>query len=379
MNQELRYVPVLRCRQQENIVLKSFNFGKHIYPCIEITKEIDRLPQPPGKNAKKSTVPKALKKFEEVYVTLVTSIKAEKVFVDLPVHINYKGKDKARLNFFTTVIRSRAKRTEYMEKLSALNTKVIPVISTYAEITNERGSLQLQEQHLRSTFKILAFRTFMKTFHRDYAQIKEIIKKTDYLIMDWEDITLDLTDDDQFEIVSDLQKLNCTVITLRNSFPIDITNSGLEHGKKIDQIDNTLPTIFQKYNSSAFADYCGIKKDALTSGGVSSPGAIYYDAADNEFYGFRYKFGSHKLGDKKPDLQEFVTTIVPAILKCDATKRMQKHHLDFLGLDNIGWKMINDISDGKELGRSAAKFKRIAIEHYLHCIKKKIENGDFET
>jgi hypothetical protein len=57
---------------------------------------------------------------------------------------------------------------------------------------------------------------------------------------------------------------------------------------------------------------------------------------------------------------------------------MQADSLDFLGDENYGWKIIKNIELGKPLGesgKSAAKFKRIGMEHYLHCIKTKIENG----
>jgi hypothetical protein len=118
----------------------------------------------------------------------------------------------------------------------------------------------------------------------------------------------------------------------------------------------------------------------ITDGGVISPGFIYYDAVENEFYGYRFKYGSHKKGGIKPDLSEFETTIVPAVIASDSTKRMRDSLLDYLGRDNIGWKMIRNIERGGafgESGKSAAKFKRIGMEHYLHCLKMKILNGDF--
>ena len=41
MGKLLKYMPVLRVRQEEVKVLKSFDFGNRIYPCLEIIKELD--------------------------------------------------------------------------------------------------------------------------------------------------------------------------------------------------------------------------------------------------------------------------------------------------------------------------------------------------
>ena len=80
-------------------------------------------------------------------------------------------------------------------------------------------------------------------------------------------------------------------------------------------------------------------------------------------------------------MSEFERTIIPAVIKSEAANRMQKHSLDYLGSDNEGWRIIKNIERGVllgESGKSAAKFKRISMEHYLHCIKSKISNGDFD-
>ncbi|MBN8697557.1 MAG: hypothetical protein J0L87_13585 [Bacteroidetes bacterium] len=57
---------------------------------------------------------------------------------------------------------------------------------------------------------------------------------------------------------------------------------------------------------------------------------------------------------------------------------MQKHPLNFLNGENIGWVMLNSIANKKESGKSAPKFKRIGMGHYLHAMKVRISNGDFD-
>jgi hypothetical protein len=370
MSKEPKYVPIFRGRQQEFEVLKSFDFGKRIYPCIEIIKELDRLPPKPRKGAKKPAVPKPTKKFEEVYLPLIQNLTAEKVFVDLPVHLSTrKNMVDVTLDFLQTVVGNRKTRTSYMKKFESLASKVIPVISTYYGRTGEANSITLQANDLRTSFGILAFRTFPESFHRDILQIESILTKKDYVIMDWEDTLLDRSDEEQTVIIEKLLTLKCNIIIHRNAVPKEMTNVSLIHTRVIDRIDNSLLDKYKDFSGQGFSDYSGIKKDEINKGGAVSPGFIYYDAVNNQFYGYK--------SDVKK-LSEFETTIVPAVISSAATTRMNTHALDYLGTANIGWGIIQRIHRREEPGGSAGKFKRIGMEHYLHCMKTRISNGDFD-
>lgn len=381
MSTLLKYMPIFRGRLQELKVLKSFNFGDKIYPCLEIIKELDRVNPKKEMDAQISLFgQKNGKTFESVYIPLIKSIKADKVFIDLPVHLNQSANmQPPTLLFLRTVITKREKRTEYLKKLKPVASKIIPVISSYLQVSGEGNSISLQEEEIRQDFKTLAFRTFIKTFPQDITQIKKSIKPNDFIIMDFENNELDKTDGDIQDIIEDFKSLNCNIIIHRNQIPQDITMTGLNHDNIVDTIDNSLPYIFKKFAGHCFSDYAGIKKDSITEGGVISPGFILYDAVLNNFFGFRYKNGGHKKDEIKPDLIEFETTIVPAIIASKSSKRMQ---LDYLGADNQGWKIIKNIElgekNGGESGKSPAKFKRISMEHYLHCLRVKISNGDFD-
>jgi len=375
MSKSLKYMPVLRGRQEEFKVLKTFDFGANIYPCLEIIKEIHRQPNKPKEGSKPSKAKP--KTFEGDYIPFIKNIKSERVFVDLPVHLNAEtGMKIETFKFLRGIVAKREKRTEYMKKLIPLAEKVIPVVSSYSQITG-KTEITVQENELRESFKTIAFRTFMKTFFQDMKQIEPLLNKTDYVIMDWDNEALDLEDGDQVDIVDHLKKLKCNVIVHRNSFTSSITNTGLTHGELVDAIDNNLVDKFKEFAGSSFSDYAGIKKDYIGDGGSISPGFVYYDAVNNEFYGYRYEHGGHKKGDILPDLKEFETRIVPAVISSAASKRMQKDALDFLGNENYGWFVLKNIHAKKESGRSAPKFKRIGMEHYLHCIKTRVLNGDF--
>ena len=113
MNQQLKYVPVFRGLQEEFKILKTFDFGKNIFPCIEIVKEIDHKVRQPKEGSGKPEKPE--KTFEESYLPLIGRIKSEKVFIDLPVQLKQNDKmNAASLLFLRTVVTIRDKRTEYM-------------------------------------------------------------------------------------------------------------------------------------------------------------------------------------------------------------------------------------------------------------------------
>lgn len=368
MDTNLKYAPIFRGRQQEIIVLKSFPFGDRIYPVLEIIKELDRKPATSKKKGK--TKPKPEKTFESVYLPLIDSIPAKHVFIDIPVHIVPRTRMKSEtLQFLRTVAGIRSTRTEYMMKFASKSDKVIPVISTYFSKTNEVNSIIKQEKDLRPTFKKLAFRTFPASFSNDIAQIKKIAKATDYVIIDFAEKALDLDDEDQLDIIDELQKLNCSVIVHRCSISSSITNVGLNHGRLVSGIDNSLLDTYEEFGGTAFSDHVGIKKDDLNEGGTISPGFIYYDATKNQFYGYK--------GLRK-NLDEYERTIVPAVISSSATTRMSAHSIDFLGAANAGWQTIQEIDMGVTSGKSPARFKWISMQHYLHCLKARIENGDFD-
>jgi len=365
------YIPVLRLRQEEKKVLTTFDFGNEIYPYVEIFKEFERLPpkHKPGKSKKE----RAAKHFHEIYIPTLNNIKSDKVFVDLPVHLKQSRKMKKEvLEFLRGVVANRQIRTEYLLSLNSLNDKLIPVISTYSQLTGEPNSIRLQEADLRAAYQTIAFRTSELTFSNDMRQIEAVAQLQDFLIIDLENYNLS-DQDDRATIEFMLKHLKtfdkCYVVLLRNSIHNSIKNFELGHGQRIDVVDNTLMDRFDDLGAHSFADYAGIKKDPIEGGGGISPGFIFYDAVDNGFYGFK--------GSVARELSDFESIIVPDVMRSDATKRMQGHSLDYLGLENKGWQILENISYGVESGKNQAKFKRISMEHYLHCIKTKISGGHF--
>lgn len=354
MGKELIYTPVFRSRQEENKVLKEFNFGSNIYPLIEIIKSKDRATN------KKS--------FEEIYGKLLKDIQAQKVLVDLPLYLNERRSTKPDiLDFTLRVISNWKERTSHLLSFSALAEKIIPVVGSYIR---QAGSSYLTEQLelLRPKFNQICFRVGFQTFLRDWNEIEPLLEKQDFLIIDFDQVNSAPGSSAIKEITETIKSLNLGHrIILRSSINNEVANKDLENDQVIYEADNSLQENFREYGGDSFADYAGIKKDNLTSGGSISPGFIFYDGAENLFFGFRYI--------NRRDLDAFKQDIVPAVLRSEAARRMVHSNIPFLSGDNLGWKILNDVYDGRENGKSQAKFKRVSMLHYLHCIKALIENN----
>lgn len=365
------YIPVFRLRQQEKKVLITFNFGSDIYPYVEIFKHFEQKPRAP-KTGSKAKPPK---QFHEIHLPTLQQIKSDKVFVDLPIQLKVSNKMKREvIEFLRGVVGNRDVRTMHLLSLKRISEKIIPVISTYSQRTGEPNSIKLQQADLRPSFHTLAFRTSGITFTNDMIQINTVIQPQDYLIIDLEERCLGNTDDmDAIQFMLDYVKIfsGCHVVLMNSPIDHKITNTGLDHGRKIERVDNSLMEKFEAFGADSFSDYAGIKRDVVESGGGISPGFIYYDAVENAFYGFK------GLKKNEPDLDDFREIIVRDVLTSDPTARMKRSTLEYLCRDNIGWKMIEDMWDQIEPWNSQAKFKRIAMEHYLYCIKTKILSGCF--
>ena len=360
METNLKYMPTFRVRQQEMIVLRSFDFEHQMYPLLEIVKEHDR-----ARNDESQ------KSFEDIHIDLIQNINADKVFVDLPVYLKVSGSMKTEVvDFSLRVINNFQNRSEYLNKLRGLNEKIIPVISSYVLKTGEQDTIQPQLSALNPNFTSIAFRLFPQSFNIDFPIVQSLARATDYIILDLDQIIPYSSSPPLRPIVSALRSYSvCNKILLRSAINTEIQNVGLDHGQIIFNADNSLIDSYLSFGVTAFGDYVGIKKDDLTAGGTISPGFIYFDATDNQYYGYKAKV--------KKDLSEFENTIVPDVLNSVPTANMLHSTPVYLTDQNAGYQTLLNIRMGGESGKSQAKFKKIAMEHYLYCIREMIRIGKF--
>lgn len=353
-------MPTFRVRQQEVLVLKSFDFGEHMYPLLEIVKEHDR--------ARKAD---AQLSFEDIHNGLINEIKAPHVFVDLPVYLKQSGAVKDEVVLFSfSVINNLEKRCEYINRLFPSNPKAIPVISSYLLKTGEPDTIQKQFELLSDNFDRLAFRLFPPSFAVDFPVVREIVRPDDYVIIDLDKMA-PYPSPPLRPVISALKGFaGCCKVLLRSAINSEIQNVNLEHSQVVMEADNNHIELDQmgNFGVNATGDYAGIKKDDLSAGGTISPGFIYYDAVENQYFGYKASI--------KGSLDEFKDTIVPDVINSVATKDMRAHNPPFVGPENPGYATLLRINEGDESGKSQAKFKRIAMEHYLHCMRIKIQTDE---
>lgn len=354
------YTPVFRSRQQENSVLTSFDFGDKILPLVEIIKEGDRV--------LKNGTPQI---YIQRYKKLLTNVNSKKILLDLPVYLRVGANTNQEvIRFFRGIISNLQRRIDYYNNYITLNRKIIPVISSLTPQTGQTDTIIAQFNALSPNYQRVAFRLFLNDFQDSINEIRSCIRETDIIIYD---IHTSSTGNPSVitnsgTIYSDFRDNHR--ILIRSAINTEIQNVDLVHGRIVGAADNSLLTSYKrtplKYNS--FGDFVGIKKDDITEGGSISPGFIIYDPIDNVFYGYRYS------GDNR-ELNQFEITIIPSVLNSQFMQELRNHHNHFLS-NNPGYDTLENIHAGNESGRNQAKFKKISMEHYLHCIKTLIDRGE---
>lgn len=349
------YMPVFRIRPQELELLKHFDFGDRICPYIEIVKE---------KNGPKKMG------FSTFFRALTLAIKSHTVFVDIPIHLKLDpSRTKKDVIEFLTPMRDVKNRIQKLLSLEE-SEKMVPVISSYHTLTGETGTIKKQVEKLRPIFPRLAFRITAKDpgFESEMDQVDPYLTSKDYLIVDFDEDSIDLPNEHINEINERLSQITiCPVVALRSAIPIGIKYKDFENDEEIPKTDNRLLSGYKLLNASAFGDYAGIKKDLLSKSGGSEDiiyGFIYYDATTNKYYGYKGSTSGYSA---------IKNSVIPMVIRSEAAKRMQKSSLNFLSDANRGWNLLNS-----SVYSRPQDLKRISMEHYVHCIKMLIKVGRFD-
>jgi hypothetical protein len=348
------YMPVFRARTHELDLLKSFNFGYRICPYIEIVKEKDR----PRKMS-----------YATLFRSLIMAIKSNIVFVDIPIHLRLETKTHADVMKFLLPMRNVDERILALSKL-APSDKMVPVISSYFSITGVSGTVKKQVEKLRPKFPRLAFRVKAKDpeFESEMDQIEPWLTAADHLIVDFDELPINLDSEEIKDIKNRLRKVSiCPVVVLRSAIPNDIKYKDFDDDEEIRETDNRLIRQYKSLGCTAFGDYVGIKKDLLPKSGGSEKviyGCIYYDGTNNTYYGYK---------GAEPGYAALKDSVIPMVINSKATKRMQNSDLNFISSDNLGWELLHNPTIGRP-----GDLKRVSMEHYIHCIRTKIDAGHFD-
>lgn len=346
------YMPVLRVRTHELELLKSFDFGPGICPCIEIIKEKGR---------------QKTMSFFQFYSCVILAIKSDKVFVDIPFQLKLAKKTKVDVINFLTAMRSVEKRNKALLELS-LADKMIPVISSYHNVTGVPGTIKKQVDQLRPTFRRLAFRISAKDpqFESELDQVEPFLTSSDHLLVDFDYDAVDTTNSYTSEIKKRLSEITvCPIVIIKNAIDNDIKYRELTNDEEVVGTQNNLLKHYKSLHASAFGDYAGIKKDLMLDGTPDPTktifGSIFFDPTMNAYYGYK---------GNEPGYNELRETVIPAIKGSAAIGRMTAVNEGFLSPKNVGWNMLHSPTTA-----TPGDLKRVAMEHYVHSIKVMIDNG----
>lgn len=337
------YIPVLKNGSVEFNVLKQLYeipIPKQIIPMVEVIQE------------------KVKTNLDKNFVDELSSIfrkhSEHSFLVDL-VKTNVPHSTTPAVRDLLTKV--NRKRDFYIHMLQRFHNikNAIPVISYNHNSYNIKTIIQ-DENILRRTFQILAFRITSQTFSSVFTDIKNLLRANDLFI-------LDIGSDNHFNPA--FKKIYINIKTLKDQvrFKSIILNSTKEKevtkigdGEPIFSIDNSLKDAYKTHYFDGFGDYACVTNQLPSIGGTISPAGIYYSRSHNYFVGFR----------RNKDLSEFEVHIAPAIKASEYWKEYSEAHHKTCP----GCKVINRIANGEEIGKSQAKWKEITMGHYIYTLSE---------
>lgn len=340
--ENLKYVPVLRYRQEEWAALTTVNLSSKILPLLEIIKEL------PRKGMKGS--------FETIYPAKLASLNRP-LMVDFPTYLPIVTSTESEVASFLRPVQADPNiRVGRFRKLASVP-NLIPVVTYNPQIPFISGVIRDTARSLRETFPRLAFRLFYNGFAAAISEVQQVAEAGDLFILDIDSSPHTSTPLKNLyqQIVSLGRRIQCKTVIIRSSIPDSLYNVNLPHDQPVPEIDNSLLQTYSTYRFDAFGDYAGIKKDLLRKGGRISPGFIFYSASTNESIGYR---------GRTFRLSEFTQYIVPSVLRSKYYAAYSTSHRSSCP----GCLLIQNIANGKAKGDHQPLWKRIAIMHYLYTM-----------
>ncbi|MFB5083394.1 beta family protein [Symbiobacterium thermophilum] len=341
---DLKYVPVLRHRQEERIALKEVRLSSKTLPLIEIVKERPRADSRGD--------------FDTIYTADLAEL-AHPIMVDFPSYLSLVSSTFREVaDFLRPVQLDPSRRIDLFGKLASVP-NLIPVVTYNPQIPFVAGVITGTARELRKKFSRLAFRLFERDFSSALQEVTSVVQAGDIVVLDIDDVahTSPTLQPLYREVTALRTKPGCKTVLVRSAISDTVTNIGLIDDQPIASVDNSLVTSYSAYGFDAFGDFAGIKKDLLHYGGTISPGFIYYAWHTNEFIGYRGRI---------KDLWEFKRHIGPKVMASRYYARYGANHHSTCP----GCLMINSIVNGPKTGRHQGLWKRIAVMHYLYTMEE---------
>jgi len=343
----MKYVPILRYRESEKKTLDDVAISNKILPMIEIVQE-----------KRKSTMKTDC--FNEINSFATNS--NTKLLVDFPLYIKMKNNTLSNVrNFLSPLLANPQLRINEFMKI--VNPNITPVISYNPNMPLfNSGSVSYEINQLRPIFGQLGLRIFSTHAQAALDEADGLLRPGDIILVDLgEDSHSNPIFSSYFQFIHQFaKKHNCKTVLIRSVINPSITNTGLTNNSVVTSLDNSLLNDYTTLGFDAFGDYCGIKKDELTDGGMPSPGCIFYHWWNNAYYG-------HKGVYKQP--KTFTTMVTSSLISStewnDYQTNSTSHRLNCPGC--MGVSKIHATGQG---GDSAPKWKVMMSSHYLHTMEE---------
>lgn len=341
----MKYVPVLRYRQEERKVITNHAFSMKMMPLIEIVKEKPNIKMRDSFNVIHT------RDFSHINVPFIVDFP-----MDFPITRNTNGEVAAFLRPIQQNVQTRLTRFQQLQGIPNL----IPTVSYTPGANFQNGSITNQSTVLRPLFQRLCFRLYLHNLANALLEVSAVVQAQDILLLDLEEAPHGNPGlIPSYASINQLRNSGCISAVIRSNVPATLTNLSLIDNQIVAQVDNSLLTAYTTYGFDAFGDYVGVKRDSITEGGSISPGFLFYNWQSNSFTGYR---GRTRV------LSEFESHIVPTLIGSPYWPAYSAQHHQ----QCPGCLMIQNIRNGNEPGSSQAKWKGITLSHYLYTMEESL-------
>jgi len=342
----LKYVPVLRFREQERKAFSATAISNKMVPLVEIMTEKARA------NGRETAI--------EIFAREFSSINTF-VMLDFPMYLKLQGNTSPTVRSFVTQLRvNPSERINLFKnpKLLEMN-NLIPVITYDPSVSLQTGMIMTESQELRKHYEKLAYRIFPQNFTAALIEVEKVATEHDIIMLDIDEdpYTQSLFKTMYTQLSSVAMKTNSKKVLIRSAIPSDLTNVGLTSKQVVYSADNGLLKDYAKLGFDAFGDYVGVKKDELTKGGKISPGYLMYSWKQNCYYGF------NGIIDQPAT---FETMVLPDTLSSTVWAEYGETHKK----NCYGCQSLIQIDKGNKPGKGQAEWKGFAFGHYLYTMEE---------
>lgn len=341
----MKYVPVLRYRQEERKVIINNTFSDKMMPLIEIVKEKPNIRMRDDFNTIHT------RDFSHINIPFMVDFP-----MDLPITRNTNSEVAAFLRPIQQNIQTRLTRFQQLHGIPNL----IPTVSYTPSHGFQNGSINYQNAALRTQFPRLCFRLYLHNFANALPEVTAAVEDGDIVLLDLEEAPHGNPGlFSSYASINQLRNNGCVSVIIRSNVPSVLTNLSLADNQIVAQIDNSLLTAYPTYGFDAFGDYVGVKRDSITEGGSISPGFLFYNWQNNSFTGYR---GRTRV------LSEFDSHIVPTLIGSPYWSAYSVQHRQ----QCPGCLTVQNIRSGNESGSNQAKWKGITLSHYLYTMEESL-------